>query len=31
VRSYDVLIMRALAPLGRREEADEILNRLEEE
>ena len=31
VRSYDVLIVRALAPLGRREEADEILNRLEEE
>ena len=31
VRSYDVLIVRALAPLGRREEADEIMNRLEEE
>ena len=31
VRSYDALIVRALAPLGRREEADEILNRLEEE
>lgn len=30
VRSYDALIVRALAPLGRREEADEILNRLEE-
>ena len=29
--SYDALIVRALAPLGRREEADEILNRLEEE
>jgi serine/threonine protein kinase/tetratricopeptide (TPR) repeat protein len=31
VRSYDALIVRALAPLGRREEADEILSRLEEE
>jgi serine/threonine-protein kinase len=31
VRSYDALIVRALAPLGRREEADEILGRLEEE
>ncbi len=31
VRSYDALIVRALAPLGRREEADEILNRLDEE
>jgi eukaryotic-like serine/threonine-protein kinase len=31
VRSYDALIVRALAPLGRREEADEILARLEEE
>jgi tetratricopeptide (TPR) repeat protein len=30
VRSYDALIVRALAPLGRREEADEILSRLEE-
>jgi tetratricopeptide (TPR) repeat protein len=31
VRSYDALIVRALAPLGRGDEADEILNRLEEE
>ena len=31
VRSYDALIVRALAPLGRRDEADEILSRLEEE
>jgi tetratricopeptide (TPR) repeat protein len=31
VRSYDALIVRALAPLGRREEAAEILARLEEE
>jgi eukaryotic-like serine/threonine-protein kinase len=31
VRSYDALIVRALAPLGRREEADEILGRLAEE
>jgi adenylate cyclase len=31
VRSYDALIVRALAPLGRREEADEILHRLEDE
>jgi len=31
VRSYDALIVRALAPLGRREEADEILTRLEGE
>jgi serine/threonine protein kinase/tetratricopeptide (TPR) repeat protein len=31
VRSYDALIVRALAPLGRREEADEILSRLEEQ
>ncbi len=31
VRSYDALIVRALAPLGRREEAEEILARLEEE
>ena len=31
VRSYDALIVRALAPLGRREEADEILARLEAE
>jgi tetratricopeptide (TPR) repeat protein len=31
VRSYDALIVRALAPLGRREEADEILTRLEEQ
>jgi eukaryotic-like serine/threonine-protein kinase len=30
VRSYDALIVRALAPLGRREEADEIMSRLEE-
>ncbi len=31
VRSYDALIVRALAPLGRGDEADEILSRLEEE
>jgi serine/threonine-protein kinase len=31
VRSYDALIVRALAPLGRREEAEEILHRLDEE
>ena len=31
VRSYDAFIVRALAPLGRREEADEILGRLEEQ
>jgi len=31
VRSYDALIVRALAPLGRHEEAAEILARLEEE
>ena len=31
VRSYDAYIVRALAPLGRREEADAILARLEEE
>jgi serine/threonine protein kinase/tetratricopeptide (TPR) repeat protein len=31
VRSYDAMIVRALAPLGRREEADEILHRLEDE
>jgi serine/threonine-protein kinase len=31
VRSYDALIVRALAALNRREEADEILSRLEEE
>ncbi|HJR35371.1 MAG TPA: protein kinase [Gemmatimonadales bacterium] len=31
VRSYDALIVRALAPLGRREEAEEILSRLEAE
>jgi hypothetical protein len=31
VRSYDALIVRALVPLGRRDEADEILSRLEEE
>jgi eukaryotic-like serine/threonine-protein kinase len=31
VRSYDAFIVRALAPLGRREEADEILARLEAE
>jgi len=31
VRSYDAFIARALAPLGRREEAEEILSRLEEE
>jgi serine/threonine protein kinase/tetratricopeptide (TPR) repeat protein len=31
VRSYDAYIVRALAPLGRREEAEEILGRLEEE
>jgi serine/threonine-protein kinase len=31
VRSYDALIVRALAALDRREEAEEILTRLEEE
>jgi serine/threonine-protein kinase len=31
VRSYDAFIVRALAPLGRMEEAAEILTRLEEE
>jgi eukaryotic-like serine/threonine-protein kinase len=31
VRSYDAYIVRALAPLGRRDEAEEILGRLEEE
>lgn len=31
VRSYDAYLVRALAPLGRQEEADEILKRLEEE
>jgi eukaryotic-like serine/threonine-protein kinase len=31
IRSYDALIVRALAPLGRDEEAAEILSRLEEE
>jgi serine/threonine-protein kinase len=31
VRSYDAMIVRALGPLGRREEADEILNRLDEQ
>ena len=31
VRSYDAFIVRALAPLGRRDEAEEILNRLEDE
>ena len=31
VRSYDAFIVRALAPLGRQEEAAEILARLEEE
>jgi tetratricopeptide (TPR) repeat protein len=31
IRSYDALIVRALAPLGRREEADEILGRLEDQ
>jgi TolB-like protein/Flp pilus assembly protein TadD len=31
VRSYDAFIVRALAPLGRMEEAEAILNRLEEE
>ena len=31
VRSYDAMIVRALAALGRREEAEEILTRLEEE
>jgi TolB-like protein/Tfp pilus assembly protein PilF len=31
VRSYDALLVRALAPLGRREEADEIMTRLEGE
>jgi serine/threonine-protein kinase len=31
VRSYDAFLVRALGPLGRREEADEILARLEAE
>jgi len=31
VRSYDAMIVRALAALGRREEAEEILTRLESE
>jgi serine/threonine protein kinase/tetratricopeptide (TPR) repeat protein len=31
VRSYDAFIVRALAPLGRHDEAEEILARLEEE
>ena len=31
VRSYDAFIVRALAPLGRRDEAEEILARLEDE
>jgi len=31
VRSYDAFIVRALTPLGRQEEADEILKRLEDE
>jgi len=31
VRSYDAYIVRALAPLGRMEEAEEILKRLEDE
>jgi len=31
VRSYDAFIVRALAPLGRSDEAEEILNRLEDE
>ena len=31
VRSYDAYIVRALAPLGRRDEAEAILNRLVEE
>jgi serine/threonine-protein kinase len=31
VRSYDALIVRALAPLNREDEAEEILRRLEEE
>ncbi|HXY30095.1 MAG TPA: protein kinase [Gemmatimonadaceae bacterium] len=31
VRSYDAVIVRALAPLGRREEAEAILARLDEE
>jgi len=31
VRSYDVMIVRALAALGRREEAEEIMTRLENE
>ena len=31
VRSYDALIVRALVPLGRRDEAEAILARLEEE
>jgi tetratricopeptide (TPR) repeat protein len=31
IRSYDAMIVRALAALGRREEAEEILTRLESE
>jgi TolB-like protein/Flp pilus assembly protein TadD len=31
VRAYDACIVRALAPLGRRDEADEIMARLEDE
>ena len=31
VRSYDACIVRALAPLGRRDEAEEIMSRLDEE
>ncbi len=31
VRSYDAMIVRALAPLGRRDEAEAILSRLDEE
>ncbi len=31
VRSYDAMIVRALAALGRRDEADEIMRRLDEE
>ena len=31
VRAYDAYIVRALAPLGRRDEAEDILSRLEEE
>ena len=31
VRSYDAMIVRALAALGRRDEADEIMSRLDEE